>query len=150
MTSRGVIRAVLGLGHILVAGIADTEFGRYILAYMVQQLNLPPERIAAALRRTGRDPERVEEIMGTAAQTWLEQGRDEGIARGRAEGIAQGRAEGKAETFLRQARLKFGLLSPERTKQVRRASPEELDIWLDALILAGDIDAVFGETNRRN
>ena len=141
---------------LLVAGVAETEFGRYILAYIIEQVSLPPERIEAALRRTGADPGEVEDIMGTAAQIWMEQGRTEGkaagIAEGKAAGIAEGKAagiaEGKADTFLRQARLKFGRLSAERADQVRNASPEQLDSWLDALIAAEDVDAVFGERTR--
>ncbi|MCY3873707.1 MAG: Rpn family recombination-promoting nuclease/putative transposase, partial [Rhodobacteraceae bacterium] len=38
---------------LLVAGVVETEFGRYILAYIIEQVSLPPERIEAALRRTG-------------------------------------------------------------------------------------------------
>ncbi len=145
---------------LLVAGVAETEFGRYILTYIIEQVSLPPERIEAALRRTGTDPETVEEVMGTAAQIWMEQGKAEGIAKGKAEGIAKGKAEGiaegkaegiaegKADTFVRQACRKFGHLSAERAEEVRNASPEQLDAWLDALIIADDIDAVFGEHTR--
>ena len=97
---------------------------------------------------TDAAPETVEEIMGTAAQIWMEQGRTEGKAAGIAEGKAAGIAEGKADTFLRQARLKFGHLSAERAERVRGATPEQLDAWLDALITAEDIDAVFGECTR--
>ena len=78
--------------------------------------------------------------MGTAAQIWMEQGRSEGKA--------AGIAVGKADTFLRPARLKFGRLSAERADQVRSASSEQLDAWLDALITAEDIDAVFGDRAR--
>ncbi|MCY4136781.1 MAG: hypothetical protein OXF56_00760, partial [Rhodobacteraceae bacterium] len=133
---------------LLVAGVVETEFGRYILAYIIEQVSLPPERIEAALRRTGTDAETVEEIMGTAAQIWMEQGKAAGIAEGKAAGIAEGKAVGKADTFLRLARLKFGDLSAEQAERVRGASPEQLDSWLDALITAEDIDAVFRERTR--
>ncbi len=141
---------------LLVAGVADTEFGRYILTYIMEQVSLPPERIEAALRRTGTNAETVEEIMGTAAQIWMEQGRTEGrtegkaagIVEGKAAGIVEGKAAGKVDTFLRQARLKFGELTPAHAERVRSASPENLDVWLDALITAEDIDAVFRERTR--
>ncbi len=129
---------------LLVAGVAETEFGRYILTYIMEQVSLPPERIEAALRRKGMDPETVEEIMGTAAQIWMEQGRTEG----KAAGIVEGKAAGKVDTFLRQARLKFGELTPAHAERVRSASPENLDAWLDALITAEDIDAIFRERTR--
>ena len=141
---------------ILVAGVAETEFGRYILAYIIEQVSLPPERIEAALRRAGTDAETVEEIMGTAAQIWVEQGRTEGkavgIVEGRAAGIVEGKAagiaEGKADTFLRLARLKFGELAFVHAERVCGASSEQLDAWLDALLTAEDIDTVFGERTR--
>ncbi len=129
---------------LLVAAVAEAEFGRYILAYIIEQVSLPPERIEAALRRTGTAPETVEEIMGTAAQIWMEQG----IAEGKAAGIVEGKAVGKADTFLRLARLKFGDLPAEQAERVRGASPEQLDAWLDALITAEGIDAVFRERAR--
>ena len=145
---------------LLVAGVAETEFGRYILTYIIEQVSLPPERIEAALRRAGTDPATVEEIMGTAAQIWMEQGKAAGIVEGKAAGIMEGKAagimegkaagimEGKAETFLRLARLKFGELSSVQTEQVRNASTERLDSWLEALLTAKDIDGVLGEHTR--
>ena len=121
---------------LLVVGVAETEFERYLLAYITQQVSLPPERIEAALVRIGTDPAKVEEIMGTAAQIWMEQGKAAGIV------------EGKADTFLRQARLKFGELSSAQAEQVRNASPEQLDSWLEALLSARDIEGVLGARTR--
>ena len=63
----------------------------------------------------------------------------EGEAKGRVEGLK----EGKEESFLRLARLKFGDIPPDRVEQVRGAASGELDIWLDALFSAEDLDAVF-------
>ncbi len=120
----------------LIAGIAVDESGRYISAYIVEQAGLPPERIEAALRRAGKDPCEVDDVMGTAAQIWRKQNREEGLA------------EGKAETFLRQARVKFGGVPPARAEKVRTAAAGELDAWLEALITAEDIEAVFGARRR--
>ena len=134
---------------LVAGGVAETELGRYILTYIIQQVSLPPERIEAALVRAGTDPAKVEEVMGTAAQIWMEQGRIEGkaagIVEGKAAGIVEGIAEGKADTFLHLARLKFGELSSAQTEQVRNASPEQLDSWLEALLTARDIQSVLGE-----
>ena len=41
---------------LLVAGVAETELGRYLLTYIIEQVSLPPERIEAALVRAGTDP----------------------------------------------------------------------------------------------
>ena len=153
---------------LLVAGVAETDFGRYILTYIIEQVSLPPERIEAALRRAGTDTETLEEIMGTAAQIWMEQGKAAGIVEGKAAGIVEGKAAGivegkaagvaegkaagimeaKTDTFLRLARLKFGELSSAQTEQVRNASPQQLDSWLEALLNARDIDGVLGERTR--
>ena len=77
--------------------------------------------------------------MGTVAEKWVEQGRAEGIEKGKVLGIAKG----KAETFLRQAQLKFDTIPDARVAQVCAANQDQLDAWLDALILAEDLDAVF-------
>ena len=74
--------------------------------------------------------------MGTAAEAWLEEGR--------AEGIAEGNSPGKVETFLRQASRKFGGVPASSIDDVRKASPRQLDAWLDVLITAPDIDTVLG------
>ena len=78
-------------------------------------------------------------MVGTIAEQILEEGRMEGEAKGRVEGLK----EGKEESFLRLARLKFGDIPPDRVEQVRGAASGELDIWLDALFSAEDLDAVF-------
>ncbi len=152
----------------LVVAIADTEFGRYILMYIAEQVSLPPERIAAALRRIGADPDEVEALMGTAAQVWFEQGeargkaagiaegrttgiaegRTAGIAEGRTAGIAEGRtagvAEGKSETLARLIERRFGPPPDEVRSRIAGAGPEQLDRWLDAVLDAPTLDAVFG------
>ncbi|MCY4140250.1 MAG: hypothetical protein OXF56_18550 [Rhodobacteraceae bacterium] len=64
--------------------------------------------------------------MGTAAQIWIEQGRTEGKA--------AGIMKGTADTFLRLARLKLGELSSAQTEQVRNASTEQLDSWIEAVL----------------
>ena len=141
---------------LLVAGVPKMEFRHYLLTYIFEHINLSPERIEAAFLRKGTDPAKVEEFMGTAAQIWMEQGKAAGIVEGKAAGIKEGKAagkaagivEGKADTFLRQARLKFGELSSAHAEQVRNASPEHLDSWLEALLTARDIEGVLGERTR--
>ncbi|MXY32505.1 MAG: DUF4351 domain-containing protein [Boseongicola sp. SB0664_bin_43] len=67
---------------------------------------------------------------------------------GRIEGIAEGRIAGKADTLLRQARLRFGEVSAAREAEIRSASTEQLDAWSEALIFAPDLDAVFEGSSR--
>ena len=98
--------------------------------------------------------------MRTLSEALAEQGRIEGIAEGRIAGIAEGRiagiaegriagvVAGKADTLLRQARLRFGEVSPAREAEIRSATAEKLDAWSEALIFAPDLDAVFEGTSR--
>ena len=86
--------------------------------------------------------------MRTLSEALAEQGRIAGIAEGRIAGIAEGRIAGKADTLLRQARLRFGEVSPAREAEIRSATAEKLDAWSEALIFAPDLDAVFEGTSR--
>ena len=115
----------------LVTGgpVDGSEFEGHLLHYIIQIIDMEQPALEASLQRTR--PQHWETLMGTVAQEWMEQGKTAGIA------------EGKAETFLRQARLKFGTIPDARVAQVRAAQQDQLDAWLDALILAEDLDAVF-------
>ena len=61
----------------------------------------------------------------------------------------EGRAEVKVEILLRQAKLKFGAIPRSMATRLRKASNEDLDRWLDALITADNLEAVFGSPPRR-
>jgi len=100
-------------------------------------MNTRPAALEAALRRA--KPERWENLMGTIAETWIEQGE----AKGKAVGIAEGEARGKAETFLRLARLRFGDLPEPRVDAVRTASPAQIDRWLEPLLSAENLEDIF-------
>jgi predicted transposase YdaD len=76
-----------------------------------------------------------------------EQGRLEGRAEGRAEGEAQGKArgktEGKAETLLRLLERRFHDVPETYRAQVLAAGVEQLDAWIDAVLDAPSVDAIF-------
>ena len=148
---------------LVTGGMVDgSEFESHIITYISEKFNVDGPTLEASLQRT--KPQRWEILMGTAAESWLEQGRTEGKTEGRAEGevigiekgevigIEKGKvigiAEGKAETFLRLARLKFDAIPDARVAQVRAASLVEIDAWLDALILAEDLNDVFAKRTR--
>ena len=136
---------------LVTGGTVDgSEFESHIITYISEKFNIEPPTLEASLQRT--KPQRWETLMGTAAESWLKQGRAEGKTEGKAEGIAEGKvigiAEGKAETFLRQARLKFDAIPDARVAQVRAASLVQIDAWLDALILAEDLNDVFAKRTR--
>ena len=144
----------------LVTGgpVDGSEFQGHLLHYITRIIDMDLPALKASLQRTR--PQHWETLMGTVAQEWMEQGKIAGIAEGEVRGIGKGKvigiaegkvlgiAEGKAETFLRQARLKFGTIPDAREAQVRAANQDQLDAWLDALILAEDLDAVFARRSR--
>ena len=148
---------------LVTGGTVDgSEFESHIITYISEKFNIDAPTLEASLQRT--KPQRWEILMGTAAESWLEQGRTEGevlgiekgkvigIEKGKVIGIEKGKvigiAEGKAETFLRQARLKFDAIPDARVAQVRAASLVQIDAWLDALILAEDLNDVFAKRTR--
>ncbi len=135
-----------GEADTMANSIDDSELGRYVLQYIAEKLSLSPERLEAALRQVGKEPEAVEALMGTAAQAWLEQGEAIGEARGEARGEKRGMAAGKSETLARQLKRRFGPLPDKIQAHIAAANLEQLDRWLDAVLDAPTLGAVFGGT----
>ena len=67
----------------------------------------------------------LEAIVGTIAETPLEQGEAPGSARG----LGKGGADGKAETLLRRARVRLGDIPVAQVEEVRSAGAAALDLW---------------------
>ena len=129
-TGRGITDAELEL---ILAVVAESGFGHYVLAYVVERTELTLERLDAALGRAR--PDDRERLMGTVAQEIF----DEGIERG----IEQGIERGKAAMLLRQMTLKFGSVSGPDRDRIGSASPDELDAWSGAILEAQSPEAVF-------
>jgi len=125
--------------HLILSGPGDgSDMETQVARYVAVSYGMDRERFEAALRRAR--PERWETLMGTVAEELVREGRAYWIA----EGEAVGEATGKAETFLRQARLRFGEVPQGRAAEVRAADTATLDRWLDALLFADTLDEVFG------
>jgi len=60
-----------------------------------------------------------------------------------AQGEAKGRAEGKAETLRKQLTLKFGQLPENVSLRLPTANEPDLDRWLERVLTANSLDAVF-------
>ena len=92
--------------------------------------------------------DKIADGIGDGEFRGIDKGKVLGIEKGRASGFAEGRAigitEGKAAALLRLARLKFETIPDAHVAQVHAADQDQLDAWLDALISAGNLDAVFG------
>ena len=135
---------------LITGGPVDgSEFETYVLMYSTGVLKVERAALEASLKRT--KPARWEKLMGTLAETWMAKGIETGIEKGEILGIEKGIAvgeirgikKGKAETFLRLARLKFGTIPEARVTQVHAAGQDQLDAWLDSLLLAANLDDVF-------
>ncbi|MBC8073703.1 MAG: hypothetical protein IAG13_35605 [Deltaproteobacteria bacterium] len=69
----------------------------------------------------------------------IEQGRAEGVAAGRAEGVLDGLRAG----LLKQLRVKFGGLESPVLQRIEQASAEDLERWLEMVLVADTLDAVI-------
>ncbi len=76
--------------------------------YVTERMDLTPEALDASLRRT--KPQRWETLMGTAAQTWVQ----------------EDRAEGSAALLLRQLERRFGRLPSTMRDRVRGATADDV------------------------
>ena len=72
-------------------------------------------------------------------------GREKGKVEGLAEGEARGRAEGEAKSLMRLLVKRFGPLPQPVIAQIAAGSIEELDRWVDRVLDAPTLEAVFGE-----
>jgi hypothetical protein len=133
---------------------AGGDLRRQTMEYVLRVYDLGLEELRTRLRNEGHNE--MEALVGTIAETLLEQGEVRGLAKGEALGLAKGealglskgRAQGKAETFLRQARIRFGDIPAARADEVRSADAAMLDRWLEALIGADTLDEVFDPQRR--
>ncbi len=146
------------LDLISAALVADGVVERIILNYAGAVSDLPKAAMEASLKRM--QPERWEMLMGTLAETWIEEARTEarteglaeglaegraeglaeGLAEGRAEGLAEGLAEGRAHVVLLQMQRRFGNVPEDVRRRIRDASVPELDAWSVAVLDAPTID----------
>jgi hypothetical protein len=124
----------------------------------------PPVRIVV-LRRLAPDAElapvtelaEVQAMLSGHVIPWneramekgLRQGREEGRLEGRQEGLREGLLEGRAElarsTLERQLTRRFGPLPPEAVDRIHQAALPPLETWLDRIIDAPSMQAVFEE-----
>ncbi|MCY4264253.1 MAG: hypothetical protein OXE78_05305, partial [Gammaproteobacteria bacterium] len=110
-----------------------SDFENKVMWYMIRVVQISMVTMEEALRQAR--PKNWEIMMGTLAEQWIEEGK--------AKGLEKGLTQGKADTFLRQARLKFGELPEQRIDAVRVATVAQLDQWLDALLVADTLDDIF-------
>ena len=76
------------------------------------------------------------------------EGRAEGRAAGEAEGRAEGEVRGRASILNRLLERRFGNVPSAVRARVWSAPVHELDAWLDGVLDAPTLDAVFEDTPR--
>ena len=115
---------------------------RQIYLYILKEFDADLADLKLALGDKG------EEHLGQLAEAFVGEALAKAEAEGRAKGRAEGRAEGQASTLHRQLEYKFGPLPLSVRERVQRASRRELDEWLDAVLDAPTLEAVFRDTPR--
>ncbi|MBB4286558.1 Rpn family recombination-promoting nuclease/putative transposase [Roseospira goensis] len=74
-------------------------------------------------------------MLATLSEDWKRQWR------------AEGKAEGKAEILMRLAERRFGAIPADRRARILAADEATLDAWIDHLLDAPDLEAVFGPSH---
>ena len=156
--------------EVLTAMLRDLPDGtvleRIVFSYIVEKYEVPLDKLEAALddakdgetalmdtiaetlRKQGEAKgQAAGEAKGLAAGEALgrEKGKVEGLAEGEARGLAEGEARGEAKSLMRLLVKRFGPLPEPVVEQIAAGSIEELDRWVDRVLDATDLDAVFGE-----
>jgi hypothetical protein len=81
-------------------------------------------------------------MLATQGEVWKRQWKAEGRTEGRTEGVL----EGQARALARQLERRFGPLPAEVRTRLADAGQDTLDGWLDRVLDAATLDAVFDDT----
>jgi predicted transposase YdaD len=84
-------------------------------------------------------------MVESLADEWKAEWRREGFEEGRQEGLEEGRRKGIALMLLLLIRNRFGDLPEWVRVRVEPASWEQLEGWIEKLLTAPSIDALFNE-----
>lgn len=79
----------------------------------------------------------LEVAMASAAEQLIQKGEERGLKKGR--------QEANRTMLARQLQLRFGALGPELEARIAEGSSDELEIWLERVITAETLDAVFAD-----
>ncbi len=114
-----------------------SQIARYVLLVGEQSA---PEVRDALLRRV---PRNMAEVVMTAGEQLIAQGRAEGLAKGRAEGRAEARAETLRAALIKMVRLKFGDVPDGFAARVEQTDPDTLERWSDRIFDAQRFEDLF-------
>ena len=131
-------RHMQGVLHRLAKRLAGPENRelRRALSIWIGRVVLP--RLAPGANLTEvNNLEEIDTMLSGTVITWAERARKDGMEEGRSE-IAQ-------RTLERQLTRRFGPLPPEAVDRIRQAALPQLETWLDRIIDAPSMQAVFEE-----
>ena len=89
----------------------------------------------------------IEELEKGAKMQYVTSVERIGIEKGRAEGEARGEARGEAKALIRLAEKQFGPLPADLRVRVLAADTVAIEAWLDRLMEASSLEALFSATN---
>ena len=136
--------------ELVVSLVEQTPDGSLLELQVVEYVGRVYDMTRAELETAVRQakPHRWEEIMGTPAEEWIEEGKQRGKAEGRAEGKAEGMAQGRAEAVLRILRGRFGEPDARLAERIRSADLDVLDAMLDLALTVEKPDDVIRGTGQ--
>jgi hypothetical protein len=118
--------------HSLVEARGGRDWFDTLVDYVFATSGLPTPVVQRLLTRRFPDPAMKNKFVSTAQQL-------------RNEGKAEGKAEGQVSTLLRLVARRFGAPDSDVVERVRNGTPEELDRWLDRILDATSVAALFAE-----
>ncbi len=107
------------------------------------ELRLSDEQLATFHARLIELAPTTESMVMRYSERLIAEGEAKGEAKGEARGLLQGRLETQRDILRRLLARRFGTLDLSTLARVDTAESAELEVWLDRIVLAADLDAVF-------
>jgi len=85
------------------------------------------------------DPNGLNTMLAETVEQWTKDWKQQGFE----EGLEQGIRQGEASVLKRQLIWRFKVIAPEMLDRIEQAMPEQLEQWLDNLLEADTLEAVF-------
>ena len=112
-----------------------------LLTYMFEVIDpMHRDELRAKLQGLGSH---TEEVAMTIAEQLRKEGRKEGLEKGIKKGLKKGREEGRLAALRSLLVFKFRTIGPSYEAQLKTATPEAIDLYLQRVLVADSLAAVF-------
>lgn len=81
----------------------------------------------------------------TAADRWIEQGRQKGLQQGRQQGRQQGQVDAERAVLRRLLAKRFGAIASDVERRIAAAAPADLERWIERVLDAPSAEAVVAD-----